>query len=336
MTKPLILLDPHPRTQAMVYTPETAAALAQLGEVVSHFDGRAADELVDSLLDRVAIIIGQTAMPRERLQRARNLKAIVNVKANWEPNIDYAYAQAQGIHVLSAAPCMAPAVAEACIGFAINLGRGITRADRAFRQGHEAYGIAGSNTDYSLFDASVGLIGFGNLGRALVPLLKPFACRIQAHDPWLSDGYLRQHGAAPASLEDLLEHNQYIFILAGVTAQNTGFLDRKRLMTITQDAAVILCSRAEVVDFDAFLELGQAGRFRAMVDVFPEEPVAGNAPFREFDNIVFSAHRAGALQASYARIRDWMVDDITQILAGYPPMRLQRAEPALAIAMRSR
>ena len=80
------------------------------------------------------------------LLEGENLKAIVNVKANWEPNIDYGYAQARGIHVLSAAPAMAPAVAEFCLGQAINLARGLVAADADFRAGTERYGIAGNGT----------------------------------------------------------------------------------------------------------------------------------------------------------------------------------------------
>ena len=99
---------------------------------------------------------------------------------------------------------------------------------------------------------------------------------------------------------------------------------------------MILVSRAEVVDFDAFVELAQAGRYRAAIDVFPEEPVPQAAPFRAHDRILFTAHRAGALWSSYACIRDMMLDDIGQILKGHPPMRLQRAEPRQAAMMRSR
>ena len=75
--------------------------------------------LVESHLRRMTIIIGQTAMDRDRLDRAPNLRAILNVKANWEPNIDYEECHARGIHVLSAAPAMAPAVAEYCVAQAI-------------------------------------------------------------------------------------------------------------------------------------------------------------------------------------------------------------------------
>ncbi|MBO6755624.1 MAG: hypothetical protein JJ902_04820 [Roseibium sp.] len=333
---PLIFFDPFPRTDAMVFTPDVQAACAELGRVVSHFGSRAPDDLVESLLPDVDIIVGQTAMPAERFDRAPNLKAILNVKANWEPNIDYGEAHRRGIHVLSAAPAMAPAVAEYCLGQAIALARGFAASDRLFRSGHERYGIAGNGTAYSLFGADVGFIGFGNLGRALLPLLQPFGCRVLAHDPLLSDRYLDLQGVQPTSLDGVLSKARFLFILAGVTSENEGFLDRKKLEMIAEDASVVLGSRAEVVDFDAFLNLAGSGRFRAAVDVFPEEPVPQDAAFRQIPDVQFTAHLAGGMNASYARIRDMMMDDMRQILKGHPPLRMQKAEPRQAAMARSR
>ncbi len=336
MSSPLILFDPHPRTPEMVYDQPTADALAAMGRVVTHFGSRAPASLVDEVLPEVSVIVGQTAMPVDRLGRAPNLRAIINVKGNWEPNIAYAEAQAMGVYVLSAAPAMAPAVAEACVGFAIALARRTLAADRAFRDGTEAYGIAGNRDSYSLFGAEIGLVGFGNLGRSLVPLLQPFRPRIRVYDPWVSPGYLALHGAESATLDQVLTGSRFLFVLAGVTTENEGFLDRARLSQIPADASVVLASRAEVADFDALLELGEAGRFRLAVDVFPEEPVPADAPMRGLKNVLFSSHRAGGMWDSYARIREMMLDDIGQILAGHPPLRLQRAEPRQAAAMRSR
>lgn len=88
MSRPLIFMDPFPRTEEMVYTPETAHALDDLGEVVTHFGSRAPDAMVEEILPRVAVVIGQTAMPAERIRRAAKLRAIINVKANWETNVD--------------------------------------------------------------------------------------------------------------------------------------------------------------------------------------------------------------------------------------------------------
>ncbi|MBO6637723.1 MAG: hydroxyacid dehydrogenase [Roseitalea sp.] len=334
--RPLIFMDPFPRTQAMVLTPETETELRGMGRLATHFGSRAPDDLVESVLDEVAVIIGQTAMDRGRLERAANLKAIINVKANWEPNIDYGYAQARGVHVLSAAPAMAPAVAEFSIGQAINLARGLPRADAAFRIGAERYGIAGNGRAYSLHDAPVGLIGYGNLGRALTPLLRPFTGQIAVHDPFLSDAYLESEGLEPMALDDLLSTSRFVFVLAGATSDNEGFLSADRLATIPDDAGVILASRAEVVDFDALLFEADTGRLRVAIDVFPEEPVPAGSGWRDSANVLFSAHLAGGMEASYARIRAMMIDDVRQILAGLPPMHLQRAEPRAAAMARSR
>jgi phosphoglycerate dehydrogenase-like enzyme len=334
--QPLIFLDPFPRTEAMVYTPEAAAELAALGRVVAHFGSRAPEDLVEEMLPEVQILIGQTAMPRDRFERAPQLRAILNVKANWEPNIDYAEAQARGIYVLSAAPAMAPAVAEFCLAQAISLARGLHRADALFRSHQEAYGIGGNATAYSLYAAEVGLLGYGNLGRALVPLLRPFGGKLLVHDPWLSDRYLRAEGVEPVSLAEVLCRPTFLFLLAGVTTENEGFLNRAALETIQPDAVVVLASRAEIVNFQDFLDLAAAGRFRAAVDVFPAEPVPADSPSRNTPNVLFSAHLAGGLQASYARIREMMLGDVRQILQGLPPLQMQRAEPHLAAKMRSR
>jgi len=334
--RPLIFFDPFPRTEPMVFTADVEAECRQIGRVVSHFGARAPDGLVESLLPEVDIIVGQTSMPRERLDNAPNLKAILNVKANWEPNIDYAEAHRRGIHVLSAAPAMAPAVAEYCLGQAISLLRGFAAADGLFRNGQEAYGIGGNGRARTLFGARAGLIGYGNLGRALAPLLRPFGCDLIVHDPWLSDRYLELEGLKPAALDTLLETSDVIFVLAGVTSENEGFLDRGKLEKIAPDASVVLASRAEVVEFGAFLDLAGQGKFRAAVDVFPEEPVASDAAFRATPNVLFTAHLAGGLEASYARIRDMMMDDIRQILKGLPPLRMQKAEPRQAAMARSR
>ena len=261
---------------------------------------------------------------------------MITVKGNWESHIDYALLQASGIQVLSIAPCMAPAVAEWCLGAAIDLGRGLTKADALFRAGKERYGIAGNRDAVSLFNAKIGLLGFGNLGRALLPLLRPFNPKIQVYDPWLSDGYLRAEAVRPSSLDETLTSSEFLFLLAGVSLDNEGFLDAKLLDRIRPDASVILASRAEITDVPALLERAEAGAFRLAIDVFSKEPVPASDPIRRIKKPLLSAHRAGGIGSSYARIAAWMADDIEQIVRGFPPLRLQRAEPALASKMRSR
>ena len=117
--KPLIFFDPYPRNEEMVFTNDVKTELEKISNLIYHFGSRAPDELVDKNIEEIEILVGQTAMPKERLDKSKKIKAIINVKANWEPNIDYHEAHRRGIYVLSAAPAMAPAVAEACIGLSL-------------------------------------------------------------------------------------------------------------------------------------------------------------------------------------------------------------------------
>ncbi|MEM8951388.1 MAG: NAD(P)-dependent oxidoreductase [Pseudomonadota bacterium] len=335
--KAQILVDPFPRVEEMIFTGPSRARLDAVAELVCYWEpGRMPSEDVERLLPEIDIIIGQTHLDRARIDRAKRLKAVINVKANWEPFIDYDYLQARGIYVLTVAPCMGPAVAEWCLGAAIDLGRGITKADGLFRAGKEAYSLAGNRNAVSLFGAEVGLIGYGNLGRSLVPLLRPFGPTIRVYDPWLHERYLEAEGVIPAVLDKVLRSSQYLFLLAGVSTENEGFLDADKLDRIKKDACVILGSRAEIVDFPALLKRAQARAFRLTVDVYPEEPVPPTDPIRKAEHPVLSAHRAGGIPDTYRRMAEWMADDIEQILKGLPPLRLQRAEPTLAAKMRSR
>ena len=123
-SRPLIIFDPYPRNEEMVYTSDVKKELNEISNLITHFGSKAPDHLIETHLSEVEIIVGQTDMLKERLEKSPKLKAIINVKCNWEPNIDYIEAQRRGIYVLSAAPAMAPAVAEACVGYAITLSRG--------------------------------------------------------------------------------------------------------------------------------------------------------------------------------------------------------------------
>ena len=88
-SKPTIIFDPYPRNEEMVFTSDVEKELNQISKLISHFGSRAPDNLVEENLSDAEIIVGQTSMPKERLDKAMKLKAIINVKCNWEPNIDY-------------------------------------------------------------------------------------------------------------------------------------------------------------------------------------------------------------------------------------------------------
>ncbi len=251
--------------------------------------------MVDRLLPEAAILIGQTAMPKARLDRAPNLKAIFNVETNFLPNIDYEYCQARGVWVLSPTSSFAQAVAESALAMAIDLARGITAADRAFRAGGEPYGLDANEGCFMFAGAPVGIIGFGDLGRTLRALLTPFRNPVTVYDPWLPADVVRAQDCKPATLDEVLSTSRVIFVFASVTTENQGFLGKRELDLIQPGSAFLLMSRAAVVDFPELLRQVESGRFKAAIDVFPQEPVPADHPVRKLEGAILSAHRTGGM-----------------------------------------
>jgi phosphoglycerate dehydrogenase-like enzyme len=275
-------------------------------------------------------------MPKERLERAPKLRAIFNVETNFLPNIDYAACQARGIWVLTPASAFAAPVAEAALGMAIDLARGITGADRAFRTGAENYGLAGNAETFRFAGAPVGIIGFGDLGREFRRLIVPFGNQVLVHDPWLPEELIRRHHTEPVGLDDLLRRSRVILIFASVSSDNQGFLGGREFALIQPGSAVLLMSRAGVVDFPAFLAAVETGHIRAATDVFPEEPVAADDPVRKIPSLLLSAHRTGGTVDAFHAIGRMTVADAELILRGLPPQLCRRADPGIAERLRSK
>lgn len=336
MGEPIILVDPLPRTLDLIMEPLVRARLERLGKVVISEDRPMPDDEVDALLPETVLLFGQTAMPRARLERAQKLKAIFNVETNFLPNVDYEACQALGIPVLTPGSAFAGPVAEAALGMALDLARGITEADRDFRAGRERYGLEANEHSFRFMGAPVGLIGFGDLGKALRDFIRPFRNRVAVYDPWLPDEIIRRHDCEPASLGEVLSTSKVIFVFAGVTSENQGFLGAREFARMQPGTAFLLMSRAAVVDFPAMIEAIRSGHIRAAVDVFPVEPVPADDPVRQLDGVLLSAHRTGGTRDALYAIGSMAVADAELILRGLPPQLCRRADPAVASRLRSK
>ncbi len=334
--KKSIILDPHPRTRELIFREADFLRLQSLAKIHECRKEKMPADQLDEFLPEASAVIGQTELSRKRLEKAVNLKAIVNVEGNFLQNIDYAYCFERCIYVLNAGIAFSQAVSEMALGFALCLARGLAEGDRRFRTGQEVYGAKSNTESFLLKKKKVGIIGLGNIGRTLIRLLEPFECLIRVYDPWLPDNYIKDFSLIPADLEQLLKSSQIIFVLAGATTENRAMLGGKELSLIGKEALFILVSRASLVDFKALTDLLSRGRFRAAIDVFPQEPFPENHPLRQLDNVLLSAHRAGSVQEAYKLMGEMTVDDLSLIFQGLPPVRLQRADRETVTQMSSK
>jgi phosphoglycerate dehydrogenase-like enzyme len=338
--RPIVILRPWPQRVDRIFS---AGALQQLRERftvvdlsdLSDLSDDSSDAALEDALPDAFAIIGQPDLPRDRLLRAPHLRALLNVEGNFYPNVDYDACYRQGVYVLGCGPAYAQAVAEYALGMALDLARGISREDRAFRAGREQY--VGGNADAILLrHADVGLVGFGNLGRSLRRLLAPFQVTLRVYDPWLPAATLIEHDVLPATLDETLARSRFLFVLATVTAQSVHLLDATRLDLVPSGARLILVGRAAVVDFDALLDRVDQGRLLAAIDVWPDEPMPAEHRARRMDGLVLSAHRAGGIPSAFLDIGDMVVDDLTLLAQGLAPVRMQIAARELVGRYRNR
>jgi len=320
---PIILLDPHPRRIDRIFDDATKRRLEKLGRVIWHDGSPASAEHIDRYLPQTIALIGQSPLDRARLDGAPHLRAVFNVESNFLPNIDYAECHRRGIPVLSTAPVYARPVAELALAMAISLARRMHEADAAVRIGKE---FKGDNHDsFLLHGKALALVGFGNLGRALLPLLRPFTREILVHDPWVHPSVLREMDVIPASLDECFARARVVFLLAATTSENAGKIGARHFASMIPGSVVILASRAALVNFPELLDAARTGQVRAGIDVWPTEPIPTDDPGRTTPNTLLQAHRLGSVPEIQPLIGQLVVDDLEAILAGLAPQRCQRA-----------
>lgn len=333
--RPLVIVAPHPRDLEMIFTPDALEEFRERYDIVQTQSG-AIDALPADVLARARYLVGQPDMSDALLAAMTGLRAVVNVEGNFTDNMPYATCFERGIHVLITSSVFAEPVAEMGLGMALSLHRQIAESDAAFKRGEEVWGLEGNGSARLLSGSRVGIVGFGDLGRAVCRLLTGFRAKVRVYDPWLPNAVIAQHGAKGTSLDAILAKSDTVFVTASVTADNQHLFDAKAFASMKPGAAFVLLSRAGIVDFDAMRDAAASGHIKVATDVFPEEPPAPGDPVRSAPNMLLSAHRAGALDTVFKRMGDMLLDDLDLMDAGLPPVRCRRAERETVRRMRSK
>ena len=270
--------------------------------------------------------MGQPDLDIKLLSKAIKLKAIVNVESNFMNNVDYKFCHKRGIHVIATSPVFSKPVAEIALGMTLSLLRNIHEAHFDFLKGKEKYGLESNLKASMLSGKKIGLLGFGDLAKSLYPLLLPFTKDISVYDPWLPKNVIKRYGFKPINLKDMFSKCEIIYVLAAVTTENKNLIDKKLLNRMKPNTLFILMSRAAVVNFKDLVTRLKKGDIYVATDVFPEEPVRKNDPIRKVKNILFSAHRAGALKEAFFNMGNIVLKDMDLILKNQKPKYCKKAQ----------
>ena len=330
-----IIVDPFPREMDLIFRPNKMKLLKKNFKIINA-PSKNKLKFYKQYISKADFIIGQPDLPKSLLSLSSKLKAIFNVESNFMDNMDYDYCFKNNIYVLSTAPVFAQSVAEIAVGLTISLKRDIHKAHLDFYQNKEKYGLESNLRSSLLLDNKIGFIGFGDLAKSLKPMLMPYTSNFKVYDPWLPNKLIEANGCKSASLKEIFKDCDVVYVLATITSKNKSMIDKNLLKLMKKDACLLILSRASVVNFQDLNQILKKDKIKVATDVFPQEPVSKNDPIRKQKNILFSAHRAGALQSVFFEMGEIVYEDLLLMTKGLPPRLCRRAELETVKNLRSK
>jgi len=223
--------------------------------------------------------------------------------------------------VIANAPApMAAPVAELAVTFLLMSARRVDEHREALRR--RSNGVyarlhrdgAGRET---LRGRTVGLLGFGRIGRETARLLRPFGARLLVHDPHVSGAAVSGAGARRVPFRRLLRESEFLVLAAGLTAATRGMIGRAALRLLPAGATVVNVARGGLVDLAALTAEVRSGRLRCALDVTdPLEPLPQRHPLRRMRGALVTPHVGAASLAVRRAMADSLLDALERFFRG--------------------
>jgi phosphoglycerate dehydrogenase-like enzyme len=297
------------------FIPEEAAMkLMALGDVVLNNSEEqfSPEELKEKIMDADIALTGwSTPMLDEFiLKDARNLKLVAHTGGSVTPIAgDYLYNK--GIKIISGNWLYAESVAEGTIAYILASQRNIVQYNNVVQN---CSWKDDNSYNEGLLDQTVGIVGFGMVAKNLVRLLKPFRTKICVHADYLTEADCKHFGIKKVSLEELVKTCRIISVHESQRPETYHMISRELLGMIPDGALLINTSRGSVIDEKAMAdELGKK-RFRAVLDVYEEEPLPAGSGLRGLDNVILIPHMAGPTIDRRKFVTLGLIEDIQRLL----------------------
>ena len=289
-------------------------------------------EALEADVDDVEIVSVQFApVPRRFIAAAESLKVIAVLRGGTE-NVDVECATARGISVLNTPGRNARAVAECAMGMILAEIRNLARAHAGLWAGDWRRSFPNSDAIPELDGKTVGLVGFGAVGRLMAGYLAAFGSRVIAFDPYCQDV---PDGVELVDLETLLRQSDVVSIHARLTDESYHLIGAEQLGWMKPTAVLVNTARSGLVDEEALTKaLAQRQIIGAALDVFDTEPLPADHPLAKLDNVTITPHLAGSTVDAFRNSPKLMAGHLRRMLAGQRSLPIVNGvEPTLRSAM---
>ncbi|MBO4411056.1 MAG: AAA family ATPase [Lachnospiraceae bacterium] len=293
-----------------------AAELEEAGfEVRANRTGRTPDEaeLKEMIRDAFAVVAGSERYTAEVLRAAKNLRLIVRHGVGLD-KIDLDAAKELGIELGVISNDYA--VAEHALMLMLALLRKCPERDRGVRSG-----IWSHETLHELRGKTVGLLGFGRIGKRLARLLSGFEVRILASDPYFDREAGEQLGVEPVGFEELLRQSDVLSLHLPGMKENEGIISEKALSEMKPGAFLINTARGILVDEEALAKALASGKLSgAALDTFRKEPLPADSPLLSLPNLIVTPHTAALTEETNSEGCRTIVRSIISVAEGGKPV----------------
>ncbi len=263
-------------------------------------------ELLETIADIDGIICGDDRITRRVLEAANRLKVISKWGTGID-SIDSEEARRRGIPVYRTPNAFSEPVADTVLGYILTFARKLPWMDRDIRQGNwEKPSLV------SLRECVLGVIGVGDCGKAVVRRAIAFGMRVMGNDPVQPpDDFLSETGIEMVSLEELLNHADFVSLNPDLNPTSYHLISKQRLELMRPGAYLVNASRGPVVEEPALVQALQAGQIAgAALDVFEDEPLPPDSPLRSMQNCLLAPHNANSSPEAWQRVHENTVKNL--------------------------
>ena len=296
-------------------------------EVVHINQKKVPKEILSRLNDVDGIIVRLPAgVDKELIESAPNLK-IISSSGTGTDHIDVESATKNDVIVVNNAGVGARPVAEHVVGLMLALGKKIVMSNNELKlKGWESReSFLQENIGVELSGKTVGVIGFGHIGRETASILKNgFGTNIIAFDPFLPDEVFASFGAKRYdNVREICEIADYVTLHLPYLSETHHLIGKNELELMKSSAFFINCARGNVVDQDALIEAVTTGTIAgAGIDVFPTEPPNGKEIAQLNERIIATPHIAGLTEETNRKLSLSAAEQVLQVLDGEKPKNI--------------
>jgi D-3-phosphoglycerate dehydrogenase / 2-oxoglutarate reductase len=240
-------------------------------------------------------------------------------------NIAVAQATARGIPVTNVPDYCVDEVAEHVMALLLAQARKLLPYDAALRRGE--WGIATGMPIHRISGSTLGIVGFGRIGRAVATRARALGMLVLAYDPYVAEEVVAGAGAEAVDLDGLLRRSDYVTLHVSLDASTRHFIDAARLALMKPGAFIVNASRGAVIDLEALADALRAGRLAgAGLDVFEPERLPQDHPLLSAPGLLATPHVAFYSEESMVELRRRATRNVVAVLTGERPASVVNPE----------